>query len=134
MGKFHHVGVAVKDIRSAAERFASLFGAVLDSEVFHDENQQVRGQFIRLGDLRIELLEPAGEPSPLDAILKRGIAIYQVCHEVEDLDADLARLREAGVAVLSPPKPAIAFGGRRVAFVMCQGLMIELLEAGSGAD
>ena len=128
LGGFHHVGVAVKDIRATARRLASVFGAESESEILHDPNQGVRLQFMRLGNLRIELLEPAAEPSPLDAILKRGIALYQICHEVEDLDAELARLSKSGVAVLSPPKPAVAFGGRRVAFVMCDGLIIELLE------
>ncbi len=128
LGAFQHVGVAVKDLATAARKFASVFGAVPDSEVIYDPEQQVRLQFMNLGGLRIELLEPAGEPSPLDGILKRGIAIYHVCHEIENLDAELARLSQSGVAIVSPPKPAVAFGGRRVAFVMCEGLMIELVE------
>jgi methylmalonyl-CoA/ethylmalonyl-CoA epimerase len=127
-GTFHHVGVAVKDLEAAAEQFESAFGATRLSEVLHDEEQGVRLLLMEQGNLQIELLEPAGKPSPLDSILKRGIGIYHVCHEVEDLDAELIRLGEAGVTLVSPPKPAIAFGGRRVAFVMCHGLMVELLE------
>ena len=61
--------------------------------------------------------------------MRRGVAIYHTCHEVRDLDGELARLREAGCVVVSPPKPAVAFDLRRVAFVMCQGLMVELLES-----
>ena len=129
LGSFHHVGVAVPDIRAAAEQFSTLFGAVPESEIFHDPSQGVRGQFFRLGDLRLELLEPAAQPSPLDSLLKRGIALYQICHEVEDLDAELVRLRKAGATVLSEPKPAVAFDDRRVAFVMSLGLVVELLEA-----
>jgi methylmalonyl-CoA/ethylmalonyl-CoA epimerase len=129
-GRFHHVGVAVRDIRTAAERFCGMCGAVVESEVFHDPQQKVRVQFLKLGDLRIELIEPADAPSPLDSMLQRGVSLYQVCLEVGDLDATLACLREARVVLLSPPKPAVAFGGRRVAFVMCQSLVIELLECG----
>ena len=127
--QFRHVGVAVRDIDAAAEQFAALFGAVPDSEVVYDPRQQVRLRLIKMGNLRIELIEPAAETSPLDSIIKRGIAIYHVCHEVSDLDAELSRLQASGVKVVSPPKPAAAFGDRRVAFVMCQGLMIELLES-----
>lgn len=129
LGPFHHVGVAVKDIRSAAEHFASAFGAQIESEIVHDPLQKVRLQFMRLAGLRIELLEPAADPSPLDTVLKRGLAIYHVCHEVGDLDAELARMSASGAAVISPPKPAVAFDGRRVAFVMCDGFMLELLES-----
>lgn len=129
LGPFHHVGVAVKDLKAAVAQFQAAFGAVPESEVIHDEIQQVRLQFIKIGGLRIELLEPAADSSPLDALIKRGIAIYQTCHEVDDLDATLDHLKACGAKVLSPPKPAIAFGHRRVAFVICQGLVVELLEA-----
>ena len=129
LGPFHHVGVAVKDVDAAAAQFQALFGAVLKSGIIDDANQQVRLRFVEIGGLRIELLEPAADPSPLDSLIKRGIAIYHICHEVDDLDAALARLTASGAKVVSPPRPAIAFDNRRVAFVMCQGLMIELLES-----
>ncbi|MFH1417414.1 MAG: VOC family protein [Planctomycetota bacterium] len=132
---FQHIGVAVKDIASAAEQFAAAFGAVPVSEIVHDEQQGVRLQFLDLGGLRIELLEPAADPSPLDSILKRGVAIYHTCHTVADLDAALAKMRTAGAIIISPPKPATAFDGRRVAFVSCQGFILELLEeAGARKD
>lgn len=126
---FHHVGIAVRNIDRSAEAFAQAFGATLEEETFHDEHQRVRIRFLRIGDLRVELLEPAGEGSPLENILKRGIGIYHSCHEVEDLDATLEQLKRDGVKVISPPKPAVAFGNRRVAFTMCEGSIIELLEA-----
>jgi len=128
LGPLHHVGVAVRELRAAVEQFVKCFGATVESEIIHDPSQQVRIQFIRLGDLRVELLEPAAAPSPLDSLLKRGVGLYQVCHEVDDLDETLARFQAGGAVVASPPKPATAFSGRRVAFVMCQGLMVELLE------
>ncbi len=137
LGRFHHVGVAVREISQSVEMFARIFGAKVDSELFHDPHQGVRIQFIRLGDLRVELLEPAAEPSPVDGVLKRGVALYHICHEVDDLDAALGDLAAAKVTIVSPAKPAVAFGGRRVAFVICQGLLVELLEtrpAGGGGD
>ncbi len=132
-GPLHHVGVAVRDIGRTIELFSALFGATPESEIVHDPNQGVRIQFIRIGDLRVELLEPAAKPSPIDGILSRGIALYHVCYEVSDLDARLAGWKGSAVSLVSAPKPAAAFGGRRVAFVMCQGLMVELIECGTGA-
>ncbi len=129
LGAFHHVGVAVKDIRAATARFSESYGAVADSEIFHDENQRVYVQLMKMGDLRIELLAPAAERSPVDQILDKGIAVYHVCHEVDDMEGTLQRLTKAGARTISPPKPAVAFDNRRVAFVMCEGFIVELLES-----
>ena len=131
LGPLHHVGVAVRDIKAAAAQFEALLGADVESDIIHDPLQGVRAQFLTIGGLRIELLEPAADPSPLDSVLKRGVALYHTCHEVADLDATLARLTASGVKVVSPPKPAIAFANRRVAFIICQGMIIELLEEGT---
>lgn len=125
---FHHVGVAVQDVAKAADHFGRVFGAVVDTPVYHDLQQGVYIQFVKLGDLRIELLAPGAGQSPVDGMLKRGISIYHVCFEAEDFDARLNEWTSAGAQLVSSPKPAVAFGGRRVAFVMVQGLMIELVE------
>lgn len=128
-GRFHHLGVAVHNLAEAASGLCSLFSATVESEVFHDVNQGVRLQFLLLGGLRIELLEPAATPSPLDNFLKRGVAIYHAAYEVDGLDQRLSDLVSQGVVVASPPKSAIAFQGRRVAFVVWKGVMVELIEA-----
>ncbi|OWY71173.1 hypothetical protein B7486_11260 [cyanobacterium TDX16] len=130
-GVFHHVGVAVRELSAAVEQLAALFGARTDSEIVHDPEQGVFIQFVTVAGLRIELLAPAADPCPLDPILKRGVAIYHVAYEVPDLDAELRRLSTTQVRLVSHPKPAVAFGGRRVAFVVFQGMMFELIEAGS---
>lgn len=131
IGRFHHVGVAVRAIESMRAFLTQALGGEVASEAFCDSNQGVRIQFVRVGSLMIELLEPAASPSPVDAVLARGIGVYHVCYEVESLDDALSKLtaaKSARVTVVSPPKPAVAFGGRRVAFVMHQGLMIELID------
>ncbi len=134
IGRFHHVGVAVRSIDSAAETMGRQFGAGSRSEVVHDPEQGVRVCFLSLGEVRIELIEPAAEPSPIDGVLKRGMGLYHVCYEVDDLDGVLARLRGDGAALVAPPRPAAAFGGRRIAFVMSGGVMVELLESGVGGQ
>lgn len=129
LGRLDHVGIAVANLELAVETYVRSLGAVADAETFADDNQHVRLRFLNLGGMRIELLQPDSEHSPLHNILKRGIGVYHVCYEVDDLDAGLARLQAEGVKVISPPKPAVAFDNRRVAFTMCQGFMVELLEA-----
>jgi len=129
IGSFHHVGIAVSDLGRAADQMIRLFQARKASDVFHDASQGVHVQFVKLGDLLVELLAPAAQPSPVDGVLRRGIALYHVGYEVRDLDGQLASWKDTEVKLVSPPKPAVAFGGRRVAFVMWQGFLVELIEA-----
>lgn len=126
---FHHAGVAVANLDDSLDHYVNVLGAVADAQEFVDPLQQVRIRFVTLAGARLELLQPLGPDSHLQGIVRRGIGLYHLCFEVPDMDGELARLRSEGYMLISPPKPAVAFGGRRVAFVMYQGLMIELLEA-----
>jgi len=125
---FHHVGLACRDI-SAETAAHALLGFVPEGAVFEDPHQRVRGSFQTLGAFRVELLEPLGDRSPVVAWLERGVRLYHVCYETDDLDAALAGLGAAGHRVVSPPAPAVAFGGRPVAFVMLRTRgLVELLQ------
>ncbi|HWL93489.1 MAG TPA: VOC family protein [Phycisphaerae bacterium] len=129
IGAFDHVGVAVTNLDQAVEFYIRVFGAEAEPQEFVDPLQEVSIRFVRLAGMRIELLQPTGAGSHLQGILKRGIGLYHVCHQVRELDRELERLRVDGVRIISEPKPAVAFNGRRVAFTMYQGFMLELLEA-----
>jgi methylmalonyl-CoA/ethylmalonyl-CoA epimerase len=125
---FHHVGLACRDI--AAETAAhALLGYVPDGPVFEDPHQRIRGSFQTLGPFRVELLEPLDEQSPLMSWLERGVRMYHVCYETDDLGSALARLRDEGHRMVSAPAPAVAFDGRPVAFVMLRTrALVELLQ------
>jgi methylmalonyl-CoA/ethylmalonyl-CoA epimerase len=57
--------------------------------------------------------------------------LYHLCYTVEDLEGELARFRRHGCVKISGPTPAVAFGGRRIAFLFTpQRDIIELLERG----
>jgi len=60
--------------------------------------------------------------------VKKGIAYYHVCYSVPDLERTIDELAGAGAMLFVPPKPAVLFGGRRVAFLMTRIGMIELLQ------
>jgi methylmalonyl-CoA/ethylmalonyl-CoA epimerase len=128
LGVFDHAGVAVANLEDSVKFYQEVLGGIAEPDEFTDPLQQVRIRFINLGGTRIELLQPLGPDSHLHGMIRRGIGLYHLCYRVQDLDGELTRLQSEGVMVISPPKPAKAFGGRRVAFTMHQGLMIELLE------
>ena len=125
---FHHVGLACRDLAVETAAHAQL-GFVAEGAVFEDPHQRVRGSFQTLGAFRVELLEPLDEQSPVVAWLERGVRMYHVCYETDDLDAALGQLREAGHRTVSPPAPAVAFDGRPVAFVLLRTRgLVELLQ------
>ena len=76
-----------------------------------------------------ELVEPASEDSPVSDFLKKRGGLHHVCYEVDDLDAALENARRASWAIAASPAPAVAFKGRRIAWIFSKHrLLMELLE------
>lgn len=129
----HHVGVAVASIEKALPVYADVFGYRLLSGPFQDPIQRVSVCFLgagESGEIVIELVEPSGDNSPVTGVLSKGIGAYHVCYTVRELDSAIAYLRQHGCLILGNPVPAVAFGGRRIAWVlMPTRQLIELLES-----
>ncbi len=94
--------------------------------------QRVRVAFFSPLDARnpvFELVEPASELSPVSNFLKKGAGLHHVCYEVDDLESALREAKATGLVIVAPPAPAVAFGGRRIAWVCSRSrLLMELLE------
>lgn len=129
---FHHVGFVVPDIAAAVDGFVRSLGAQWDGCIYADPHQKVKVTFLvtRPGDPQIELVEPAGEESPVLRFLReKGSGLHHVCYEVDDLERSLAEMKARGGMIASRPKPAVAFQGRRIAWMLtAQKLLVELLE------
>ena len=81
-------------------------------------------------DAQMELVEPAGLQSPVRAFLDKGGGLHHFCYEVEDCEAAISSMRSRGSMIVKRPNPAVAFQGRRIAWVLTsEKLLIELLEA-----
>jgi methylmalonyl-CoA/ethylmalonyl-CoA epimerase len=129
--RLHHVGYVVASIEQAMPGFLRSLGATWDERVIHDPLQKVKVAFLttRAEDAQIELVEPAGEDSPVAGFLARGGGLHHVCYEVSDLEKALEEFRGRGAAIAKRPKPAVAFDGRRIAWVItAEKLLVELLE------
>ena len=128
----HHLGFAVSSISAVAEEFALSMSAHWDGEIIHDPIQRVRVSFFSPVDARnpvFELVEPASEASPVTNFLKKGGGLHHVCYEIDDLDEGLREARSVGLVIVAPPAPAVAFAGRRIAWVCSKRrLLMELLE------
>ncbi len=129
--KIHHTGVVVRNIQEHFTRYLEpLMRGYLVGPVIHDPLQKVNVAFIEFEQGCIELVEPASTDSPVQAFATAQAAgFHHICFELDDLDARLGALRETGCVIVSAPKPAVAFGGRRICFVVTRDrLLWELLE------
>jgi methylmalonyl-CoA/ethylmalonyl-CoA epimerase len=131
-GTLHHFGFAVASIAAVAEEFALSMSALWDGQITHDPVQRVRVAFFRPVDRQnpvIELVEPDSEASPVRNFLKKRVGLHHICYEIDDLDSGLDEAVRVGLGIVSGPTPAVAFGGRRIAWVCStRHLLIEFLE------
>jgi methylmalonyl-CoA/ethylmalonyl-CoA epimerase len=112
----HHLGIAVDDLDAAILVYADLFGATLERRE-RVEDQGVEAASLRVGDSRIELLQPLAPDTPVGRFLaKRGPGMHHLAFEVEDLAAELDRLKALDV-VLIDEQPRRGMFGLQVAFV-----------------
>jgi len=123
-----HIGIAVRSI-DAAKVYEAL-GLTVD-HVETVETQGVRTAFLSVGDASLELLEPTGPESTIARFIeKRGEGIHHICLRVDDIEAHLARLKEAGFRLINEA-PVPGAHGCRVAFLhpaAGNGVLIELSE------
>lgn len=128
----HHVGYAVGSISAMADAFAKSLGAAWDGNIVHDPLQEACVAFFHVGGQHvpaIELIQPAGDGSPLHKFVAKGGGLHHLCYEVDSLDGQLAESRAARCLIVKQPLPAVAFGGRRIAWVYTpQKLLVEYLE------
>jgi len=130
--RLHHMGFVVADIAQTMPRFVHAMGAEWDGQVFEDPLQKAKVAFMttRSGDAQIELVEPVGDDSPVSRFLKQnGGGMHHLCYEVADLEKSMMAFRSRGAAIARRPQPAVAFGGRRIAWVITsERFLVELLE------
>ena len=123
-----HIGIAVKSL-DAAKIYEALGLAVEHVETV--ETQGVRTAFLSAGDATIELLEPTGPQSTVAKFIeKRGEGIHHLCFRVDDIEAQLERLKELGYRLINEA-PVPGAHGCRVAFLhpaAGNGVLIELSE------
>ena len=130
--RLHHTGFVVASIAAVMERFCRAVGGSSWSETWHDPLQRVRVAFIypsHPGDPSLELVEPAGPGSPVEKFLEHSGGLHHLCYEVDNLDEVVRGASSRGLVMIRRPQPALAFGGRRIAwFLTHEGLLIEYLE------
>ena len=130
MNKIEHVGIAVKDMEASV----TLYQKLLNTAVYKTETvqtEQVKTAFLQSGPNKIELLEALSADSPIAKFLeKKGEGIHHIAFEVDDIVAEMTRLKNEGFVLLSDePKPGA--DNKLVCFVhpkSAGGVLVELVQ------
>ena len=130
--RLSHIGIIVKDIERSIENHKTLFGYKQLSPIVEDPAQKVRVVLIGKSEedpVKIELISPIGEDSPVNDVLKRRQPIYHLCYEVDNIEEARAEARKRGAVPISQPVEAPLFNERKICFLYTKDhYVIELVE------
>lgn len=123
--KIHHIGIVCKNIEKAVRDYGKLFEIAEQSPIVYDELQKAQLCMVKTKTgLDVEFI--SGEQ--VEGLLKQKISYYHLCYTVDNLEQEIMRFEENGALTISTPKPAILFGGKRVAFLLTKCGLIEFVE------
>jgi len=130
ISKIEHLGIAVKNLEEANRTYEMLLG-VPPYKSERVESEGVETSFFRCGESKIELLEATNEDSPIAKFIeKRGEGIHHIAFAVDDIKAEISRLKEKGFQVLND-EPKKGADNKWVAFLhpkSSHGVLVELCQ------
>ena len=116
--RLHHVGIVVESLSTYGEAYGTFLGLSANSPIYQDPIQKVRIQFWKDGGGNLlELIEPATPDSPVCGTLKKAGGLNQLRYEEDDFHGQVRLALERGAIPAGKIAPAVAFSGRRVAFM-----------------
>ena len=127
--KINHVAIVVRDIEESLKFWETALGLKLH-HVEEVPSQASKVAFIPVGESEIELVQPTTEDSGMAAYLdKRGEGMHHLCIEVDDIEAKMQELKDAGVRLINDTPQVLP--GRKMAFIhpkAASGVLVELYE------
>ncbi|MCC9165716.1 methylmalonyl-CoA epimerase [Pontibacter harenae] len=125
-----HIGIAVKDFSAANRLYFKLLG-VEPYKSEYIESERVNTSFFKVGDTKIELLEGTTPDSAISKFIeKKGEGIHHIAFEVDDILAEMERLKSEGFVLLNET-PKKGADNKLVCFVhpkSANGVLIELTQ------
>ena len=130
MNKIEHIGIAVKDLGAANELYAKL----LKTESYKTERVEGEGvdtSFFKVGESKIELLSATRDDSAIASfIAKRGEGVHHIAFDVQDIEAEMQRLRKEGFQLINE-KPKRGADNKIFVFLhpkSSNGVLVELCQ------
>ncbi|MCB0705641.1 MAG: methylmalonyl-CoA epimerase [Saprospiraceae bacterium] len=128
--RLEHIGIAVKDLKEANALYTQLLGVPPYKEEAV-ESEYVNTSFFQTGQSKIELLEATEAQSAIAKFIeKKGEGIHHVAFEVENIHAEMERLRDAGFQLLNA-QPKKGADNKLVCFIhpkSANGVLVELCQ------
>lgn len=130
MNKIEHIGIAVKDLEVSNNIFEKLLGtpSYKMEEVL---SEGVRTSFFASGPNKIELLQATNKESPIAKYIeKKGEGVHHIAFAVDDIVAEIKRLKKEGFTVLNET-PKKGADNKLVAFIhpkSANGVLVELCQ------
>ncbi|MCU0441576.1 MAG: methylmalonyl-CoA epimerase [Bacteroidia bacterium] len=130
MNKIEHIGIAVKNAEASVTVFNKLFNTTpYKTEAV--ESEYVNTIFYQIGPNKIELLEATSESSAIAKFIeKKGEGIHHIAFDVEDIVAEMERLKGEGFTLLNDA-PKKGADNKLICFVhpkASNGVLIELCQ------
>jgi methylmalonyl-CoA/ethylmalonyl-CoA epimerase len=113
LGRLNHVAIAVPSMAEALAYYRDVMGASVITEPFDLPAQGVKVAFVSTPDAhgqpsgtQLEIIEPLGEASPINAFIAKNPAggQHHVCFEVEDIEAARDWFTAQGKRILGPTR------------------------------
>lgn len=126
-----HLGIAVKSLDEAIPYYENILGMKCHS-IEEVADQKVKTAFFKVGQTKLELLEPTSDESPIAKFIeKRGEGIHHLAFAVEDGVANaLAEMEGKGVRLIDKA-PRKGAEGLNIAFIhpkSTHGVLTEFCE------
>ena len=126
-----HLGIAVKSLDEAIPYYENILGMKCYS-IEEVADQKVKTAFFKVGQTKLELLEPTSDESPIAKFIeKRGEGIHHPAFAVEDGVANaLAEMESKGVRLIDKA-PRKGAEGLNIAFIhpkSTHGVLTEFCE------
>lgn len=119
-------------IAEEIDRWRLALSAIGVTEIYEDEIQRARVAFLDLppdGLTKVELVEPMGADSRVAGFLEKGGGLHHLCFEVDDIERQISQMKMQKAMLLRRPQPAVAFGGRRIGWMLTrEKMLVEYLE------
>jgi methylmalonyl-CoA/ethylmalonyl-CoA epimerase len=130
MKKVEHIGIAVKDLVASNNLYAKLLG-VPHYKIEDVASEGVETSFFKVGEQKIELLQATNPDSPIAKFIeKRGEGVHHIAFAVDDIEAEIERLKTEGFELIHhTPKPGA--DGKIIAFLHPKssgGVLVELCQ------
>lgn len=130
MNKIEHIGIAVKNLETAIPIWEQL----LNASCYKTEevtSESVLTAFLAAGPNKIELLQSITDDGVINKFInKKGEGIHHLAFAVDDILAEMARLKEAGFQLLNE-EPKIGADNKLVCFLHpkgSSGVLVELCQ------